>query len=368
MTIIVAIGKALLNIIYMFLKLLPVQKKILFLSRQSDEPSADIVLLQKKIEEMHPDYKTVALAKKLNGPGYIFHMLRQMAHLATSQVLILDSYCIAASILKHRESLLIIQMWHSVGTMKKFGYSILDMPEGSSSRTAKAFNMHRGYDYVLAAGEGYKDHLAEGMDFPRDRIVTLPLPRLELLQDASYVAKTRERIFAAYPALKEKKNIVYVPTFRKNDEAGFEAELRKLAQAIDNDKYNFIPKLHPLTKFEADGGGMILDRKFTSFEMLTVADIVVSDYSCIIYEAAVLRKPLYFYAYDYEAYMAGRSLYIDYFKEMPGPVCRTPEELAAAVEGGCDMDALDAFLKKYVSCTGREAENIVDFVFSHLKK
>ena len=46
--------------------------------------------------------------------------------------------------------------------MKKFGYSILDKPEGSSSRMARLMKMHENYDFILAAGDGYKAHLAEG--------------------------------------------------------------------------------------------------------------------------------------------------------------------------------------------------------------
>ena len=66
----------------------------------------------------------------------------QMKHaIATSKVLVLDSYCIAASILHHRKSLKIIQMWHAMGGYKKFGKSILDMEEGSSAKLADVMVM-----------------------------------------------------------------------------------------------------------------------------------------------------------------------------------------------------------------------------------
>ena len=107
-------------------------------------------MLEKKIKELHPDYETIMLCKKLNIKDHesaidvhgSLDMLRSDTyHLATSDVAILDSYCIAVSVLHHKKSLLVIQMWHSVGTMKKFGYSILDKPEGSSSKLAKLMKM-----------------------------------------------------------------------------------------------------------------------------------------------------------------------------------------------------------------------------------
>ena len=115
--------------------------------------------------------------------------------MATSKAVILDSYCILASVLKHRKSLLIIQMWHSVGTMKKFGYSILDKPEGSSSKIAHLMKMHRGYSYVFCAGEGYVEHIAEGFNISKDIIRIFPLPRVELLQNREYIEQKRKEIF-----------------------------------------------------------------------------------------------------------------------------------------------------------------------------
>ena len=375
MNTIMRIATVLLQGLYNLLKLFPQQDKIVFLSRQSNTPSLDFRLLDDAIKESHPTYKTVLLCKKLEGSVfqkllYILHMFRQLYHLATARVALLDSYCIVISLLSHRKSLLVIQMWHSVGTMKKFGYSILDQEEGSSSKVAKMMRMHRGYDYVFAAGEGYKDHLAEGFDFDRSRILTYPLPRLERLQDDTYIQETKHRIYETYPELadKGKQNIVYVPTFRVNEDQAFAAAVDAFAKELNHNRYRLIVKAHPLTHYQSQDPRILCDAAFSSMEMLCVADIVVSDYSCIIYEAAVLKKPMYFYAYDYAHYMQTRDLYIDYKKEMPGPICESAADLCTAIAaGGFDSDRLSAFLQKYVEVTGHESANIASFIFSHLK-
>lgn len=372
---IIKAGICILNVIYGILKLLPQQKKVVFLSRQNDSPSIDITMLQDKIAELHPDYKTIILCKKLNSDissaiGYCFHMLRQLYHLATSEIAILDSYCIVVSILHHRKSLLIIQMWHSVGTMKKFGYSILDKPEGSSSKVAELMKMHANYDYILAGGDGYKEHLADGFRYPLDKIVTLPLPRVERLKDPEYAAATQKQILSDYPQLTKKKNIVYVPTFRKvNDEAFLDA-LKALCQVVDYDKYNLIIKVHPLTDLkDFDAEKAIIDQNYSSVDMLYISDVVISDYSCIIYEAAILDKPLYFYTYDYEDYMSSREIYMDYKAEIPGPMEGSAKALLDDIDAGnYDMDRLHTFLHKYVfTKSPHETEDIVKFAFEHRK-
>ncbi len=375
MKVIIRIGICILNIIYFFMKLLPQQKKIVFLSRQSDSPSIDITMLQDKIMEMHPDYETVVLCKKLNRDwrsaiDYCSHMMHQMYHLATAEVAILDSYCIVVSILHHRKKLLIIQMWHSVGTMKKFGYSILDKPEGSSSKIAKLMKMHANYDYILAAGDGYKEHLADGFQYPLEKIVTLPLPRVELLKNSRYQHNTLRRVFEVYPELSVKRNILYVPTFRKVNDTAFLSALWELCQAVDYQKYNLIIKAHPLTDLtNFYAGRAIIDTEFTSAEMLSVSDIVISDYSCIIYEAAIMDLPIYFYTYDYEGYMNSREIYMDYKAEIPGPMEYFAKPLLADISANdYDMDKLHAFLHKYVyTGSAHETEDIVNFIFEHKK-
>ena len=156
MTIIVKCGIGFLNVIFFFMKCLPVQNKITYISRQMDTTPVDFEMVKEQMIQDHPEYKHVILAKMIHHGlfskiGYIFHMFRQMYHIATSKAVILDTYCIPISILKQRDSLVVIQMWHALGAFKKFGYSILDKQEGSSSKMAKLMSMHRHYTYVLTS-------------------------------------------------------------------------------------------------------------------------------------------------------------------------------------------------------------------------
>lgn len=374
MNYILKIGVKLFQILYCIIKCFPVRKKITFISRQSNSASLDILMLQKEILRQHPDFRTVTLCKKIEGSifskiGYCFHMLHQMYHLATSQIVVLDSYSILTSVLHHKKSLLVIQMWHSVGTMKKFGYSILDMPEGSSSQIAQTMKMHANYDYILAASDAYKSHLAEGFGYPLSKIVTLPLPRVEALENNTYACSMREKVFTKYPQLKDKETILYVPTFRKGEDQEFYDAAMALADAVDYTRYNLVIKAHPLADFNASHPNAIIDHQFGSFEMLFACDYVISDFSCIVYEAAVLKLPLYFYTYDYEHYLSTRDLYIDYKKEMPGPICSTAAEIVQAISHHtCDPQKVQDFLLKYVTPKSKhETRDIVDFIFSKKK-
>lgn len=374
MIIIIKVGIVLLNIFYFFLKLIPTKKKITMISRQSNNESMDFRLVRQEIEARNNGYKVVVLCHKLDGGikstvftkiKYIFHMIRQMYHIATSKVVVLDSYCMVVSILKHKKKLKIIQMWHSMGTMKKFGYAVLDCAEGSNSKIAYAMHMHKNYDYIFASGDAYKDHLASGFNYTTDNMLTFPLPRYDLLKDKEFEKRCRNRILKEYPILGTKKNIIYCPTFRKY-ECEFSKHVNELVNCVNTDKFNLIVKLHPLeeTKIDVENKSIIVDNKFPTFDMLSIADYVISDYSCVIYEAAVKNIALYFYNFDYDVYLENRGLAIDYYKELPGVISKNPKDIFDDIEkNNYDYDKLKKFSDKYVEPTDGATKNIVDFIF-----
>lgn len=363
------------NFIYLFFKLLPSKNRVTMISRQSNEITLDFKLLKDEMEKEYKDISVITLCHKLEGGEkasisekvkYIFHCFKQMYYISTSKVVVLDSYCILVSVLKHKKNLRIIQMWHSMGTMKKFGYQILDLEEGRSSKTAKAMRMHKNYDYILASSGAYAECLAEGFGYDIEKIKIYSLPRVDLLANDKYKKEICNKIEKVYPQISKKKNIVYCPTFRKNEKQMLE-QISKLIKSVDYSKYNLILKLHPLSKIKIDNKNVICDKTFSSFDMLFIADYVISDYSCIIYEAAILKIPLYFWTFDLKKYLHNRGLTFDYKKEVPGLVSENIQDILREIDSeDYDNIKLENFRKKYVvninNCTKKIADFIVDII------
>ena len=359
------------NFIYFFFKLLPVKNRVTMISRQSNEETMDFRLLKEEFKKSYPEVQVCILCQKLEGGAkaklwnkikYIFHCFKQMRYIATSKVVVLDSYCILISILKHHKNLKVIQMWHSMGTMKKFGYQILGKEEGSQEKLAKDMKMHKNYDYILASSPAYAKFLADGFGYNTDVVKIYPLPRVDLLTSKEYQEETRNKITKVYPKLSQKKNIVYCPTFRKNEKV-MQEKIESFIQKVDTNKYNLIIKLHPLSKIKIENKGVIIDKQFSSFDMLFIADSVISDYSCIIYEAAVLKIPLYFWAFDLQEYIDKRGLNLDYKKELPGVVSENIEEILQAIQKeDYDKEALERFQKKYITNTENCTKNMAEFI------
>lgn len=327
--------KIFMNFIYSILKLLKTKNKITFISRQSDNMNIDFKLLVEEIKREKPNVEIIVLTKKLgkgleNKIRYFFHMFVQMYHIATSKVVVLDSYCIVISILKHKKELKVIQLWHALGSLKKFGYSSLDKNDGRNSKIAKAMNMHKNYTYILTSSEVSMPFFMEAFHAKEEQMRVMSLPRVDFLQSDIWKKNTQELFAKAYPeANNKKKNVLYCPTQRKHGIIN----INLIAEAVDFERYNLIIKLHDGQEYVYVDGQMLNKKTlFTGMELLHIADYIITDYSAIIYEAAITEKPIYFYDYDYDTYLNDRGWYIDYKKEMPGPIEKDINKIMKLIE------------------------------------
>lgn len=359
-----------LNLIFALFKLLPVQNKVTFISRQSDHKTEDMGFLEKELRSKEPGLKLVFLCRKLEGSLshkglYCFHVFRQMYHIATSRVVVLDSYCIAISVLKQRKSLTVIQMWHALGSLKKFGLSIIGSGEGRSRGLAEAMAMHRNYTYVLTSGEACVTHFGEAFGYDESHIKVMSLPRVDKLTQPDFREASLKKIYEEYPGFKDKKVIVYAPTFRKDRDIS--GQIDALAEKFDDSEYIFVLKKHPL--MEVHCRAALVDEKFTTLEMLFAADYVVCDYSAVIFEAAIIGKPMFFYAFDYDSYGANRDFYIDYMKEMPGFISGDAGELSAAIkEDRYDLEKIRKFAGRYVTKQENCSADLADMILKSCKR
>ncbi|RZI93521.1 MAG: CDP-glycerol glycerophosphotransferase family protein, partial [Microbacterium sp.] len=347
-----------LGLLYGPLKLLPAQRKVVMISREHPEEPADFADLRRAITALDPTVRVVSMVRMVP-PGilgkvrYSIHMLAQLYQVATARVLVVDTYAIVASVLRHRESLTVMQIWHALGAFKKFGLSILGQEEGRDVRLATAMRMHEGYDVVLTSAEECRAAYAEAFGTDVSRVVVAPLPRVDRLRDPARAAETRERIYARHPHLRDARVAVFAPTFRLDGTVTVDAAA--LSEALSAIGVHTVVKLHPIMhgRFGAD---VDTADGFSTQEMLFVADLFITDYSSALYEAAVVGVPSYFLVPDLDDYLASRDFYLDYRNDLPGPIVRTVGALADAVaaERATPADAA-AFAHRWVQVPGDPA-------------
>lgn len=350
-----AAARVCLAIAYAPFKLLPARRKVVMISREHPEVPEDFALLRDAILREDPSVRVVMLVRMVP-PGYVaklgyaLHMVTQLYHVATARVLVVDTYAIVASVLRHKKTLTVIQIWHALGAFKKFGLSILGQAEGRDARLAKAMRMHEGYDVVLTSGEDCRAAFAEAFGTPPEKVVVAPLPRVDRLRDPAEADRVRTRILAAHPHLRDRRIAVFAPTFRLD--GGVTIDVPALGAALAESGIHLVVKLHPLM---AGQFGSTVDTApgFSTQELLYVADAFITDYSSALYEAALVGVPTYFIAPDLDEYLASRDFYLDYRRDLPGPIVDDIPGLVSAIAAGeaSQADAA-AFAARYVQVPG----------------
>jgi CDP-glycerol glycerophosphotransferase len=96
-------------------------------------------------------------------------------------------------------------------------------------------------------------------------------------------------------------------------------------------------------------------------ELMLAANVLVTDYSSIMFDYGVLDRPIVIHAPDWEVYRRLRGTYFDLTAAPPGPVTRTESEVVAAIRAGDSAaDARDAFRERFCSLEdGNAAERVV---------
>ncbi len=307
-----------------------------------------------RVEEMYLDYQKAPA-------GQVFlHMVRFMKRYPrASAVVICDNFLPAAACRKKKETRL-IQLWHACGALKRFGYDTADdIPKNYRG------HVFRGTDLVTVSSEACRAPFASAMKLPIANVKALGVSRTDRYFDPEYRSRCLEKLKRLHPEAEGKKIVLWAPTFRGNPGKAevISLDLSKLSAAL-GEEYLVLASLHPHMK--ESGENLPLCRLSTE-EMLPLTDLLIADYSSLIYEYVLVGKALVLYVPDFDNYAAKRGFYMDY-SEIPGISVRKEEDLPQAIEkamqSGMDPEKKALFLQKYMSaCDGQATKRIADEIY-----
>lgn len=275
-----------------------------------------------------------------------------------------------------RKKTKLIQIWHGCGAFKKWGYSTRDSSWGLKSEFFEKYNIHKTYSLITTSSEDIKEIYAEAFGSSVEKVKALGVPRTDIFFDKEFVSSQKDILLEKFPDLKNKKLVLYAPTYRgdniKASRNDLMIDFANLKSTIGED-YAVLVKLHPhLSKgfsvkdLPEEMHGFVYDisNVFSISSALCFADMVVSDYSSLIFEYSLFERPMIFYAYDLESYDSDRSFYYNYEELVPGRIVKTTQELAKAIldaEADFDKARLLAFKSKFMSaCDGDSTKRVFE--------
>ncbi|MGL6297889.1 MAG: CDP-glycerol glycerophosphotransferase family protein, partial [Methanobacteriaceae archaeon] len=260
----------------------------------------------------------------------------------------------AFSYLKFKKDVNVVQLWHGSGTIKKFG---LDTEDGLVKELATKANKKNTHLIIESESMRREYKSAFGMD--DSKIFATGCPRTDMFFDTNTVQNKIANFYNKYSELKNKKIILYAPTFRDNRENDLDNNFN-IDKILANTSEDYVIglRLHPhISKdFNFDNNnynGRVYN--FTDFEgvntLLLVSDILISDYSSIIFEYSLLNKDMVFFPYDFSSFeKSERGFYRDYMTFLPGSVVKSNEELISELKFIINYHKSDSKAKYYTNC------------------
>ncbi len=343
-----------IRVLYSPMKLRKTKNKIVWLSRQSDEKSEDIKRLSEEIKKLSPDTLQVFRLKKLKDESglslsYVFSVFGDMWELSNASIAVADTYSIPLSCLNHKKTLKKIQIWHALGAVKKFSLQAVGKAQGRNEAVSKAMCMHKNYDVVIAPSDATAKFYCEAFGCGEDKIRIASLPRVDEILNGD---NRKAEFLKLNPDFDGKKIILYTPTFRTNDDVYAE----NLYSAFsETEGAKLIVKAHPLSKLSQNEKYRI-NSDFSTYDLMKVADGLVTDYSACAFEGSLLNKPMWFYVPDYEIYKAEQGLNVDVFEELPEiSFCDEKMLVKDLVSNEYDISLIKQFSDKYVK--NKNADN-----------
>lgn len=293
--------------------------------------------------------------------------------LAMSDIILIDDFLPFVYKFDYPSDVKFVQVWHACGAFKSLGFEREGKPGAPKTNT----RVHKCYTHMPVSSEHSGRHHAEAFGLPEKVFLPIGIPRTDIFFDEEYKKDMVARLQQEYPIIRQRDKVyLYAPTFRGNNavDAGFPMERvdwKKWGAFLKERNELLLVKMHPFVKkpikIPEEYKDYILDmseyREVN--DILFISDVMITDYSSVMYEFSLLRRPMYFYAFDQRMYENSRDFYEPYEETVPSPsvIVKTFPALLHALDDtdNYDYDALDRFVRKNFKYTdGKSTDRFID--------
>ena len=294
--------------------------------------------------------------------------------------------CKMPSYICKKKDQIYLQTWHGT-PLKRLGHDIhVDENTTFYRSQVKAKDMYRSYDidsarynYMISPNAFCTKIFPAAFNINKERLIETGYPRNDVMSNVTDDEKLKIKKELNIPPYK--KVILYAPTWRDNQYVAkgytfkLEVDFHKWHQYLKDD-YIVLFKPHYLIindyKSTNDLQGFLhnIDADQDISPLYLITDILITDYSSVFYDFAVMNKPMYFYMYDLKDYQEElRGFYIDIYKDLPGQIYENEDDLLKdVIEKKYDYAKLKVFKERFNNHDdGKASKRVVDIVFGDKK-
>lgn len=342
------VGYYIFAFVYYVCRLFPVQDKRVFcIMTHDDGEGSNVSLVIKELENRRAGYYYNYLTKTDMESVKGFKEIKKLLsfffikpyYLARSGIILMDNVFLPLAFISVKKNVKVIQLWHGTGTIKKFGQ---DVNTGRLKELEKRANSN--ITHLIANNKKIANMYADIFAVDIDKVYSVGLPKTdEILSRVHRIEKEginsdKAEVYQKHNLNMEKKLVLYAPTFR---DLNLSSEImldyvKALAKNLPQ-SYILGLRLHPYVAgiVEKESIENVCDLSGDSdlTSLIMASDLLITDYSSIIFEYCITEKPMIFFAYDLEEFSNhGRGFYENYKSYVPGPVARTCSEVVDIIK------------------------------------
>lgn len=227
-----------------------------------------------------------------------------------------------------------INTWHGT-PLKHMGF---DIP-GNLSHSQNVLRNFLMTDYIISPNRHTTEIFKKS--YKMDRIYTGHIlesgyPRIDLTLNSTTSYVVEKLLRYGISVEERKKTLIYMPTWTGESIGAPQNDIQQIVEEINylrefiGEEYNVLVKVHPFVyKFVCDNEELqdvLIPTYLDANEILSIADILITDYSSVFFDFLVTQKPIIFYSWNKEIYEEDRGTYIP-IEELPGPTAENIKEV-----------------------------------------
>ena len=290
--------------------------------------------------------------------------------------------------LNKKENQTYIQTWHGT-PLKRLAndMKVVRMPGTTTPKYKRNFNRETSrWDYLISPNRYSTEIFRSAFWMDEERILEIGYPRNDVLvnraNDQEYLNEIRTHL--NLPS--DKKVIMYAPTWRDDEFVSKGKYLFELKIDLDNlykelgDDYVILLRMHYLISNALDLSGyenfaIDVSNYNDVSELFLISDCLITDYSSVMFDYGILKRPQFFFAYDIDKYDKGlRGFYMNYMEDLPGPIYTEPYGLSKELKNLDKVqqqyqEKIDAFYNRFCSLdNGKASQYIGDLIHKDIKE
>ena len=346
---------------------------IMFMSEQSTTISTNLKAVKDRMisRGMDKDYVIVeSYRSSVTNPRMgLRSWMDTLRKMAMSDIIFLDDHAPVLDWLIVDKDTMIVQLWHAVAGFKSSGYS-----RWGHTGCPAPYGCHRQYKYGISGSRNISHFFSEVWGINDSQVLPTGMPRIDEFLDENYRKKKTKEIYEKFPICKNKKVILFAPTYRgtnkKNAHYPYELiDFRRLYE-LCGDEYVVLFKMHPWVADPVPVEEQYKDRfadasRYPNInDLFYFTELLITDYSSNIFEYSLMRKPMLFFAFDEIQYSFSRGFHRDYEESAPGKICHTFEEVLKAVEEkDFEYPKVEEYVEKHFDYIDSHAcDRVIDWI------